>query len=308
MDDTTLEVKVYIDIVLLINFVMDFFILWATGKISNLPLKITRLILGATLGTLYSLVVLFPEWPVCTSFLVKCACSVMMVWLAYRPKDVGKFIRTLAYLYIISFAMGGAVLAAVFLADTTPGYIQAWNGVGMFWGIHFGWLLVGLVVAFFLGYGGFTRLKKNWLQQQLLNKLTICFDDKKIDVSALLDTGNQLTDPATKKPVIVIETEALKKLMPDEILRKISANNVEINELLASLDQDWASRLRLIPFNSVGSAHGLMIGFRPDAVEINSKGYSLRTSEVVLGLVNRSLSREGQYKALLNPLILEDYL
>jgi stage II sporulation protein GA (sporulation sigma-E factor processing peptidase) len=307
MNETAgLEVKVYIDIVLLINFVMDFFILWATAKIANLPLKITRLIWGAILGALYSLVVLFPEWPFLTSFLVKCACSIVMVWVAYRPKAVGKFIRALAYLYIISFAMGGAVVAAVYLTDTTPGFLQVWNGVGMLWGIHFGWLMVGLVVAFFLGYGGYTRLRKNWLQQQLLYTLTINIDNQTAVVLAFLDTGNQLTDPATKKPVIVIETAALKKLIPAEILRKIDQDNLDINELLPSLEQDWVSRLRLIPFNSVGSAHSLMIGFRPDTVIINSKGHSLTTSEVILGLVNKSLSREGQYQALLNPQILEN--
>ena len=37
-----------------------------------------------------------------------------MVLVAYPLQGVAKFIRSYMYLYVISFAMGGAVLAAVF--------------------------------------------------------------------------------------------------------------------------------------------------------------------------------------------------
>lgn len=305
--ETGLVVKVYLDIILLINFIMDFFLLWATGKITNLSVKITRLILGAVLGAFYSLIVLFPELPVGSSFLAKNICAIIMVVIAYRPKSVRKFVRALVYLYILSFTMGGAVFAAVYLTGRAPGFIQAWNGVGILGGIHYGWLTIGLVVTFFLGYGGFHYLRKNWLQQQLINKLTICFCEQEVVVTAFLDTGNQLTDPLTKKPVIVVESAVLEKILPKELMQKVSRENLETNELLVSLDQNWASRIRLIPFNSVGKSHGLMIGLRPDVVIIKNERQEIITSNVVLGLVNKSLSREGQYRALLHPQILQSH-
>ena len=133
------------------------------------------------------------------------------------------------------------------------------------------------------------------------------FQQQKIVVPALLDTGNQLTDPLTKKPVIVVESEALEKVLPKDILQKISEENSEISELLASLEENWAARLRVIPFNSVGKRHGLMIGFRPDLIVIKNRRKEIITSDVVLGLVNKSLSREGQYRALLHPQILQEH-
>ncbi|MDD2211977.1 MAG: sigma-E processing peptidase SpoIIGA [Clostridia bacterium] len=307
MEETGLVVKVYLDIILLVNFMMDFFILWVTGKAANLPIKLTRLMWGAVLGALYSLVILLPEWSVFSSFFAKNVCAVIMVGVAYRPQSVGKFVRTLAYMYLLSFTMGGAVFAAVSLTDTAPGYIQAWNGMGILWGIHYLWLAIGVVVALFLGYSGLSCLRKSWLQQQLLNSLTIYFQKQKIVVPALLDTGNQLTDPLTKKPVIVVESEALEKVLPKEILQKISEEDSEISELLASLEENWAARLRVIPFNSVGKRHGLMIGFRPDLIVIKNRRKEIITSDVVLGLVNKSLSREGQYRALLHPQILQEH-
>lgn len=300
------QVQVYVDILLLVNFVLDFFILWATGKIANLALQKSRLILGALCGAFYSLVIFFPQWPFCTSILAKLACSVLMVWLAYRPSGWRKLLRVLAYLYILSFTMGGAVLAAAFLTDAQPGYIQAWNGAAILWGIDYGWLMAGLVVVFMLVYGGFNCLRKNWLQQNLFNDLTIYMGKQAVMVRALLDTGNQLIDPTTQKPVIVVETAALKKVIPEELFQEIAQGSFCEQALFLLLEEEWVTRLSLIPFNSVGKAHGLMVGLRPDKVSIQNGRKRLTTSEVVLGLANRTLSSNGQYQALLHPQILAD--
>ncbi|MGI6144302.1 MAG: sigma-E processing peptidase SpoIIGA [Peptococcia bacterium] len=307
MEETGLTVKVYLDVILLVNFIMDFFILWATGKLSNLPVKISRLVLGAFIGALYSIAVLLPQWSFFSSFLGKSICAFLMVLVAYPLQGVAKFIRSYMYLYVISFAMGGAVLAAVFLLDTSPGFMQVWNGVGIIRGIHYSWLVVALVVVGFLGYGGFHYLRKGWLQEELLNSLTIYFHNNKVMIPALLDTGNQLIDPFTKKPVIVVERAALEKLLPKDFLPKTKEGNSEISELPGSLDETWSSRLRLIPFNSVGKSNGLMIGFQPDIVVIKNKKKEIITSEVFLGLVNRPLSGEGRYRALLHPQILQEH-
>ena len=307
MEETGLTVKVYLDVILLVNFIMDYFILWATGKLGNLPVKISRLVLGAFIGALYSIAVLLPQWSFFSSFWGKSICAFLMVLVAYPLQGIGKFIRSYIYLYVISFAMGGAVLAAVFLFDNSPGFMQVWNGVGIFYGVHYSWLIIALVVAGFLGYGGFHYLRKGWLQEELLNTLTIYFHNDKVMVPALLDTGNQLTDPFTKNPVIVVERAALEKLFPEDFLQKTKEDNSEISELLGSLDEIWAARIRLIPFNSVGKSNGLMIGFRPDIVVIKNKKKEIITSEVFLGLVNKPLSRGGRYRALLHPQILQEH-
>lgn len=309
MNESELVVEVYLDILLLVNFVMDFFILWATGKMANVQMNRRQLVFGALCGALYSLVVLFPEWPALLSFLAKITCSLLMVWFAFRPLSWAKYVRVVAYLYGLSFAMGGAVLAAVFLTDSQPGSLQSWNGVSLFRGINCGWLLFGLVVAFFLAYGGINCLKKNWLQQNLLSSLIIKVQDRQVDIPALLDTGNQLIDPVSQKPVIVVEAAALKTLIPEVLWREICREPLDQNALYASLTllpEEWGSRVSLIPFNSVGKTGGIMVGLRPELVIILHGKHRITTRAVVLGLVNRALSKEGHYSALLHPQILQD--
>jgi hypothetical protein len=263
--------------------------------------------------------------------------------------------------------MGGAVIASLYLTDSSPGYMQVLNGMGILWNINFMWLFTGIVTAFLISYSGIAYLRKNWLHQQLINELTINIGNTTLTVPAFLDTGNQLTDPITKTPVIVIETEALRQIIPEHILKKINEDDAQINELIASLDnenkdkgnkdkenghkgnedkgnedkesedkeskvkengykvnegkendedtenddlllkdKDILNRIRLIPFNSVGRTHGLLVGLKPDNVVIKNRHKTFTTNNVVLGLVNRSLSKEGQYRALLHPLVFQD--
>ncbi|HPZ70768.1 MAG TPA: sigma-E processing peptidase SpoIIGA [Peptococcaceae bacterium] len=309
MQESELVVEVYLDVLLLVNFIMDYFILWGTAKIAGLQRSRAQLMLGAFCGALYSLVVFFPQWPVLSSFLAKVACSLVMVWLAFRPLTLVRYLRTLAYLYGFSMAMGGAVLAAVFLLDAQPGSIQSWNGLLLFWGMDLSWLLVGLVVAFFLAYGGVNCLRKNWRQQKLLSELSISVENRLVVISALLDTGNGLIDPVSQKPVIIAEAAALKDLLPELLWRALGEPSFSEHSLysaLPSLPEEWQSRLSLIPYHSVGKAGGWLVGFKPDFVQVRDGSRRVTTGTVMIGLVNRALSREGHYVALLHPQILED--
>ena len=49
MDETGLSVEVYVDILILVNFIMDFLILWVAGKLTSFRIRIGRLIAAALL-------------------------------------------------------------------------------------------------------------------------------------------------------------------------------------------------------------------------------------------------------------------
>lgn len=88
-------------------------------------------------------------------------------------------------------------------------------------------------------------------------------------MKALVDTGNNLKDPLNNQPVIIVEQDALKGLLPPEIERVVAeVENGELSALqrLETLEA-WQTRIRLIPFNSIGRKNGLLVGFRPDAVK-----------------------------------------
>lgn len=300
--------EVYVDAVLLVNFVMDYFILWSAGKLARLHIRIMRLILGAAAGALYSLVIFLPENSFFSSVWAKIICSFIMILLAYAPLSFGRFLRSLCCLYVIAFTMGGAVIAAMNLTAGGPEYIQVYNGAAvMFGGFNYSWLLIGLGMAVMLGYGGFSVIRKNWLEQQLLYDLNIVISGRSICLKALLDTGNHLVDPLTQNPVVVVEAQALENYVPQEILEAAAKEEEgQLTALLGALEQNWSTRVRLIPFNSLGRKHGLLVGVRPDLLEITMGKKLLSCRNVLLGLVDRNFAKGSRYQALLPPQLIQE--
>lgn len=67
----------------------------------------------------------------------------------------------------------------------------------------------------------------------------------------------------------------------------------------------WATRLRLIPYHSLGQERGMLLGLRPDEVVIVTGQGMIKVKEVLIGLYRERLSPEGNYRALLHPDLLE---
>ncbi len=300
------EARVYVDVLLLVNFVMDYFILWAAGRLANIKVKKKRLVLGALLGGVYSLVIFFPDNTFLNSWSVKICCSLLMVASVFCPLKIMAFSQIVLNVYLVSFAMGGAVIAGTYLLDDAPGFIQVLNGVAAFRGnIYFGRLVAGLIVALVIGYGGWFYMRKLKLSKNLINTVTIILQGKKIEVKGLLDTGNQLKEPLTNYPVLILESRQLQDCLPLNLFQAIKQDSLQLTELTAGMEPEWVSRLRLIPFSSVGKNYGVLAGIRPDWVEVVSPEGIYRGNEVVIGLINRPLCREGKYQALLPMAIFE---
>ena len=124
-----------------------------------------------------------------------------------------------------------------------------------------------------------------------------------MELKALLDTGNQLADPVSRYPVVIVEYEAVKDYLPPEFRETLEEDGEpDLAALTAVLTARWwLTRLRLIPYRSLGKSGGLLIGFKPDAVEIVYEGRMMRTPRVVVGIYRHRLSPEKKYNALLHP-------
>lgn len=307
MEETGLSVEVYVDVLLAVNFIMDFFILWVTGKACGLKIRVLRLFAGALLGAMYALVVFIPETSVLVSLGAKILCSFFMLLLAFAPLSPGRFCRAVCYMYLASFAMGGAVIGAVYIFSNKQGAVHSLNGAAVLTGtFSYPWLIIAVLTALFLGNGGIAWVKKNFLAQRLVYKLIIGIEDKEIQVEALLDTGNQLTDSLTQKPVIIIGTQVLEGYVPLEILEAAGSDgNTDITGLGNILEERWMKRLRLLNFNSVGKKHGLMVGLRADYAEVRTDIKTIRSEEIVIGLLKGALKKSSKYQALLPPQLID---
>lgn len=300
-------VYVYPDIVCAVSLLMNGLILWGTARISKLGSAWPRIIAGAAVGALYAAASAFPQALFLHDFRLKILCSVGMFAVAFAPLNPRRFASSLAVFYILSFSLGGLFFGILYFLQTSPFYIHLKEFshlvAGYFWP---GLIITVSVYIFFTRFAG-RLLQKRLTQNLFLVSMKVLFDQAEVEVEALIDTGNQLQDPLSRIPVVVVEYNVLKNLFPVEVQTAFEHSpDPDLMLILDSLaETSWSTRFRLIPFTSLGKEKGMLIGFRPDRIEVVNKGRPVCVRKVIIGVYRRELSPEGGYRALLHPDVLD---
>jgi stage II sporulation protein GA (sporulation sigma-E factor processing peptidase) len=286
---------VYVDMLFLINFVMDFVVLWAAARLAQVRASLWRLALAAVLGALYSVLVLLPVFENLSRMEMKFFVSLGMAVIAYYPLPWKKFGQAVLYFYFVAFTMGGAVLGFMYFSSSSSLIANL--------PLHYLWLAVALITAGVLGKYGIAYIKKNLLQDLLKVPVEICIHGKSFKVTGLVDTGNQLLDPLTRSPVVIVEYSVLKPYLPLELKNIIDKNgDVDLAKLTEVVPAEGNTlSVRLIPFTTIGKRHGMLVGFRPDKITVFTGDQQICKTDVVIGIYNRRLSPQGSYRALLHP-------
>ncbi|MGB4505270.1 MAG: sigma-E processing peptidase SpoIIGA [Syntrophaceticus sp.] len=289
---------VYVDMLFLINLLMDFVVLWAAAKMAQIRVSLWRLVFGAIIGAMYSVLVLLPDLYFLSKIEIKFFVSILMATVAYLPVSWKKFGQVILYFYLVAFTMGGAVLGLIYLMGSS-----SLTGILSNLPLNYLWLLIALVTAVILGKYGIAYIKKSLLQDLLKVPVEIRVQGKQFKVIGLVDTGNQLVDPLTGSPVIIVEYEVLKPYLPSELQEIIDTNGeVDLSKLAEVIPEEGSDfSFRLIPFTTIGKHHGMLVGFRPDEIIVLSGDERVHKKDVVIGIYNRRLSPRGTYRALLHP-------
>jgi stage II sporulation protein GA (sporulation sigma-E factor processing peptidase) len=105
-----------------------------------------------------------------------------------------------------------------------------------------------------------------------------------------IDTGNNLKEPFSGKPVVIVE----KKLLGmEEEAKDISSKDLE------KLQKTFGSRIVLIPYNSIGQEHGVLVGVIPDEFYVSENKNTWVRKDVAIALYDKKIS--NRYSALLGP-------
>ncbi|MDQ7793963.1 MAG: sigma-E processing peptidase SpoIIGA [bacterium] len=294
---------IYADLYFLTNLGMNFATLWLAARLGRLPGKPRRLAGAALLGALYALAFLVPSLHWLFSPVGKVCFSLLLVAVAFAPRTWRALGRATAWFYGVSFLTGGIALGLGFLTGSPS---AALGGVWVFGGSVRWWVLGCSTGGCLLLAGTLLTGTRRRLRQALLVPVELIFGDDAVTLRALVDTGNRLQDPLTGSPAVVAETAALKGVLPDPVWACL-AGGTDLGGTVEGLaGTSWASRLRVVPFRTVGEPAGLMVGFRPDRIIIHDQGRRREVADAVVCTYPRPLSVAGEYRALLNPDLLEE--
>jgi stage II sporulation protein GA (sporulation sigma-E factor processing peptidase) len=292
--------KIYIDVLVLENVVINYLILLLTGKFAKIKTSNLKLFLASLAGALYVVILLlFPNIKVYYSTTAKIALSMLIVAIAFSPRKLVSFIKTMVIFYVSTFIFAGAAFA-FFYFNQTGGFVK--NGIVYVWNskwtsLFFAIITAGIIIRIF-----WDIVQQRLSKEKLLIPLKIAFENEITGLSALIDTGNSLYDPLTNSPVVVVEFNAIKHILPMEIQsifdKSIEDDLTSVTSIVC--DSSWLSRFRLIPFKSLGKENGMLIGFKPDYIEVGENSEKKGVTDVIIGIYNRALSKNNNYNALLN--------
>ena len=276
---------------------MNYIIIYATAIVVQTKCSKWRFILASCIGAIYTVIMYLDIIPIYSNILMKLLLSCAIVYIAFKPKSLIKFVKDITMFYFVSFVFGGCVFGLMYFLK--PQMAQIKNGV--FVGAYpIKVALIGGVISFIIIQISFKIVKTKLNKKNMIYNIEINIGKKSITIKALLDTGNLLRDPITGLPVIVVENESLRTLISEKIL-----NNLEkilggdIDEL--AQDEDFKktiSRFRMIPFSSLGKQNGLLLGIKADYIRIISDEKTDNVSNAIIGIYDKSFTKNKKYTAI----------
>ncbi|MCL6457301.1 MAG: sigma-E processing peptidase SpoIIGA [Gorillibacterium sp.] len=298
---------VYLDLLFLINFLIDGSLLLVTAWTTKTRYRKWRLALSAIIGALYVVFVFYPSLSFLYTLSVKVIFSLIMIFTAFGFVSLRQYARHLGVFYLINFAAAGGVFALSYFLLSSDELLDGivFSRLG---GVPVGTGVLSLLLIFmvWLFYRVFNSVRVRQRTEAHLAEVQVDIGDFVYCCQGLVDTGNQLYDPLTRTPVMIIEASEWKDVVPEAWLPRI--RSAEADRIIAALGEDdflWQDRLRLVPFRGVNRGTQFLLALKPDRVIVRYGDKVWETGRVLVGLDGGKLSSDGSYHAIIHPMLLE---
>lgn len=287
---------VYVDIVLIENLIMNYIILFTTGLILKQNMKHIRLIIAGLIGAIYAVITYVTNLPIYSSIILKILLSIFIVYVAYNPQNVKRMWKCLLIFYLTSFLFGGIAFSLIYIVKPQNIIINNGKILGTY---TIKMVILGAVIGFFIIITSFKIVKNKITKEDMFCELEIKLNGNILNTKAMIDSGNLLKEPITNTPVIVVEHTILFDYLPKEILNNL--DNIlggDFENVSEEIKENYISKLKFIPFSSLGKQNGMLIGIKPEYVKIIQDDKEVKIDNIIIGIYNKSLTKKGEYRAL----------
>lgn len=259
---------IYLDVLLLVNFLIAYFLLTAAGAVSGQRAGFRRMLAGSGLAALASLILFAPEQPYPVQLAYKLFTALVITAVTFGWRNKLRFLTAVCWYAALNIALAGLVLLLL-LRTHTPLLETANLTI---------YLRISPLLLLALSGGCCTAIE---LALRLLPRhkasvqtvgLTFDLCNTPLRLRAALDSGCHLHDPMTCLPVLVVSYPDAKSRLPTEVCRFL--DSWFANE--APSQPPAGTKLRMIPCQTAAQ-RSLLPGF---AVQ----GISLITENGILGL------------------------
>ena len=232
----------YLDLVVLLNFLVDFLLLLGTNRLAGYPPNWMRTVAAALIGGIYGGMCLFPGFSFLGNLFWRAAILVLISCVAF---GTGRSAMRRGLVFILlCFALSGAALGV------------GERGFGAL-------ILAAAVIAALCAFG----LRGKICGQEFI-PVELCFGRKKWKLTALRDTGNSLRDPLTGEQVLVAGANMGKELF--------GLSKEQLSSPVETLASGMVPGMRLVPYHTIGQESSMLLAVRCRDVRIgNWRGNAL---------------------------------
>ena len=265
----------YVDIQFGINLLMNLFLLTAVKKACRILGGRCRILLAAAVGAagslaLYSLKLL-PWLSVPAGYFILPA---SMLMIAFKVQNIERGICYFITLYTTAFLAGG-VLTFVFEQFTFSHSSISLNYHRIYEKYRVYLIGAAAVTALAVLFCAVHFCLYHLYREKGIVAAVFVIHGQRVEVRALVDTGNRLYEPISQSPVMVVEQAFIKQYFKKEDMLKI----------------------RAVPYHSVGKRSGILYAFPVEAMEI--KALNLRREKVFVAFYDGTIG--SGCHALLHP-------
>ncbi|MEK6453986.1 sigma-E processing peptidase SpoIIGA [Caldifermentibacillus hisashii] len=295
----------YLDIIWLLNFLFDSMLLSLTGVILKRKIRKRKIFFGGLIGSIIVFAPFITNAALFFSPLFKIAISVLMVWIAFGFKRMRFFFTNLSAFYLLTFAIGGALIGLHYLFSFQYNAANALfltNIRGFGDPISWLFVIIGFPILYFFSKDTFDKWETVKIEYENLVDVEISINNQTKQLRGLVDSGNQLYDPLTKKPVLIVSLKKTAGFFPKEVLAVFE----DVHQLWKEneLPSEWMNKISIIPYRVVGKDNLLLAAVKPDKVVIRADKKIYQTNRLLLAFINQTLSADDRFDCIIHPKIL----
>lgn len=271
---------VYADILIILNTIVDYFLLLLTSKLIRAAPTLLRQISAAILGGFSSLLIFLPRLSFILQLSVYILSAFLITAICFDIKNKKHFFRATVVFFTVSFCYAGLMFAVWSLFR--PNGMIIHNSV-VYFNISPIFLIVFSVISYFaVSFLRFLLNKNAALAPKCEIKLFA--NNRSVTINAISDTGNSIEDIFGLSEIIITEQAAVYALFGED------KNSIELKK-----------RYRAVPCTTVSGSE-LLDGYRCDSAQITYDGKIKNLNKPILAVSKTTLG--GDYSAVINPKIL----
>ncbi len=262
--------EIYADVLILENSIVNFFLLTVTMKCIKHKCKIKTLMLSSLIGGIYTLVLLIPDLNILSCLPCELAVACIMLLLVYGKTSIFNMIKLLSIFLMMTFTLSGicflfSLKQNLYLLGKTF-KIEKYSVK---------YIMLGIIIIYLIYSRIIEYMKDKVFTNSFSFKILFKIGEREYIFESFLDTGNELREPITNLPCILIEESLIDDIRFDD------------------------KNTYYILYNSIGYG-GKLKGIRVNNIQITGKGCLYEEIDAIICPCKEKLSKENEFNALLS--------